>query len=423
MNDRIDLGPAFPPFDSAGRHRTFGVCDPAFDVILRRLPIPNLAPTITARESRRRTSAPRPDSGLPCPGEAVNPLRLFGRGALRRGRGRRRQRRQAGRTMVLSRKGRERALMGKRSGCPGGPVGARCPAGKQRLGARPLPESRRRNSRGVCMARSHPTDLPGTAGVLAGIVDDGAPPRPVARQPRPVRAPVGRRLSQWPGARFARAGEDAGAPRGIARRAHARPRPVLPELPYPGCAGVLPASREARHADGPYPAIAHPRSRIRAPRRPARFSRNSPVPEARPPRVPQIPQLRTRNPGSGNRVASPGSPGIPPSRRPARFASRKSRNCEPAIPDPGDAPARGPARLSRNSRTAPVPEARPPRVPQIPQLRTRNPGSGRRAGARPARLSRNSRTAPHPGRPPVRGLGRSLPGFTPPGGARRKPET
>ena len=33
------------------------------------------------------------------------------------------------------------------------------------------------------MAEPRPTDLPGTAGVLAGIVDDGAPPR--GRAPAP----------------------------------------------------------------------------------------------------------------------------------------------------------------------------------------------------------------------------------------------
>ena len=148
-----------------------------------------------------------------------------------------------------------------------------------------------------------------------------ADPFPFAH-PSVAGSPRARRLSQWPQARFARAGEDAGSPRRAGRRTHARPRPVVPELPYPGCAGVPPASREARHTDGPYPAIAHPRSRIRVPRRFARY------------------------------------PGIPPSRKPARPASRKSRNREPAIPDPGTAPAHGPARLSRNSRN------RPPAIPE-----------------------------------------------------------
>ncbi len=348
MNDRIDLGPAFPPFDSVGRHRTFGVCGRACDVLLQLLPVPNLASTVAMRESRHRPSARRADSRLPCPGEAVNPLRFFGRGALRRGRGRRRRRRRAGRTMVLSRKARERALMGRRSGSP---------RARRRTPPRRQAAPRRAASPGIPKAqftrRVHgpnptPPISPGTAGVLAGIVDDGAPPRPVARQPRPVRAPVGRRLSQWPRARFARAGEDAGAPRGIARRAHARPRPVIPELSYPGCAGVPPASREARHADGSYPEIAHPQFRIREPRRFARLSRNSPVPEARPPRIPQIPQVR-----------------IPQSR----------------IREP-----HGPARLSRNSRN------RPPRIPQIPQVRI--PQSRIREPHGPARLSRNSRNRP-----------------------------
>ena len=70
----------------------------------------------------------------------------------------------AGRTMVLSRKGRERALMGRRFGCSSGPSAPAGPAvrraGKRRLGARPLPESRRRNSRGVCMARIPPHRSP-----------------------------------------------------------------------------------------------------------------------------------------------------------------------------------------------------------------------------------------------------------------------
>ena len=145
-------------------------------------------------------------------------------------------------------------------------------------------------------------------------------------------------------------------------------RPVIPELPYPGCAGVPPASREARHAAAPRPAnpaIANPQSRIRAPRR-----------RAAPPGYPGTPLSRVR--GRPARLAR--------SATRSRLASRKSRKCEPAIPDPGAPPARRPARLSRNSRIAPVPDARLPRVPQIPQLPIRNPGSGRRAGHGPASM-------------------------------------
>ena len=161
-----------------------------------------------------------------------------------------------GRTMVLSRKGRERALMGRRSGCPRGAVGAWR-----------LPEPRRRNSRGVRMARSRPTDLPGTAGVLAGIVDDGAPPR--ARRSPALRGSAGFRNG-----------------RGRASRGPAR-TPALPGEARAAAARVL-----------------------------ARLSRNS---------------------------RSAPVPGRPPAPRPANPAI-----ANPAIPDPETAPARSPA--SRNSR-------------------------------------------------------------------------
>ena len=188
----------------------------------------------------------------------------------------------------------------------------------------------------------------------------------------------------------------------------ARSRPA----DLPGTAGVVddgaPLRGRApvgRRLSVEAPACATAASAFRAGRRGRRRSRGNRTPQPR--------------------AASPGYPGIPeplPSRKPARTASRKSRNCEsrnpgsgrrtatrlrpvipdrpdrprpgsppaprpanpasanPAIPDPGTAPARRPARLSRNARSAPVPEARPHRIPQIPQPRTRNPVSGRCAG-------------------------------------------
>ena len=109
------------------------------------------------------------------------------------------------------------------------------------------------------MARFRPTDLPGTAGVLAGIVDDGAPPRP-----------------------------------------------VIPELPNRPRPGSPPAPRPAN------PAIANPQSRI------------------------QVPRRRAAPPGY------PGTSGSPLSRAPTRPASRESRNCQFAIPDPGASPDAAP---------------------------------------------------------------------------------
>ena len=268
--------------------------------------------------------------------------------------------------MVLSRKVRERALMGKRSGCP---------RVRRRTTPRRQIAPRRAASPGIPKAqfarRVHgpnpappispgpPASSPASSMTARRPARLRACPDPCAR-PSVAGSLRERRLSQWPRARFARAGEDAGAPRGTGRRAHARPRPVIPELPYPGCAGVPPASREARHIDGSYPSIAHPRPRIRG------------------------------------RVASPGSPGIPPSRKPARLTSRKSRNREPAIPDPAAAPAHGPARLSRNSRTAPS------RKPARPASRkSRNPGSGRPASARPRPVLPELPERPRPGSPPA----------------------
>ena len=192
--------------------------------------------------------------------------------------------------MVLSRKGRERALIGKAIRMPPGPsasAGARRRAGSQRLGARCLPESRRRNSEAYAWPDPAPPISPGTAGVLAGIADDGA-----------------------------------------------RPRPVIPELPDRPRPGSPPASHPAD------PASANLQSRIRALRR------------------------RAAPPGY------PGTPGSPPSRKPAHPASRKSRNCE-----------------------------------------SRNPGSGRRAGAPPRPVLPEFPDRPRPGRPPVRVSGCSLPGF------------
>ena len=244
--------------------------------------------------------------------------------------------------MVLSRKGRERDLMGRRSGCPPGPstsaglsVGARRPAGKQRLGARPLPESRRRNSRGMRMTRSRPTDLPGTAGVLAGIVDDGA-----------------------------------------------QPRPVIPEFPRPG------SPLAPRPAN---PASANPQSRIRATRRRAALpgcpGTPGPLPSRKPARTAsrKSRKCESRNPGSGRRAGAPPRPVIPelpdrprPGRPPARTASRKSRKCE-----------------------------------------SRNPGPRCRAGAAPPGYPGTPGAPPHPGHPPAPRPRTITTGFTTAGRAGR----
>ena len=187
--------------------------------------------------------------------------------------------------MVLSRKGRERALMGRRRGgdpdAPGwGPAGARC-----------LPESRRRKRRvhGPIPPRRSPRDRR----VPAGIVDDGAPPLRGSAGFRNGRGRASRgpaRTPALPGEPRARTG----------RHRRARPRPVIPERPRPG---RPPAPHPAN------PAIPDPGTTPT--RRPARLSRNSrsaPVPER------------------------------PPAPRPANPAS-----ANPAIPDPGTAPARRPA--------------------------------------------------------------------------------
>ena len=185
--------------------------------------------------------------------------------------------------MVLSRKGRERALMGRRSGCPlGGPVGARC-----------LPEPRRRNSRGVRMARSRPADLPGTAGVLAGIVDDGAPALRGSAGFRNGRE----RASRGPARTPALPGE---ARAGTGNRAAAPRRPVIPERPDRPRPERPPAPRPAN------PAIANP----------------------------AIPD-----------------PGTAPTRRSARF-SRNSRNRSPAIPERRAAPGQRRGMTSRHARRA-----------------------------------------------------------------------
>ena len=106
---------------------------------------------------------------------------------------------------------------------------------------------------------SRPTDLLGTA----GVVDDDAPlqddppcagPVPFARLSL-AGSPRGRQLSQWPRARLARAGEDAGAPRGSARRKRASRRRAAPPG-YPGIPGsplsrapARPASRKSRNCE------------------------------------------------------------------------------------------------------------------------------------------------------------------------------
>ena len=181
-----------------------------------------------------------------------------------------------GRTMVLSRKGRERALMGRRSGCSRARVGARC-----------LPESRMPNSRGVRMARIPPHRLPGTAGVLAGLADDGAPALHGSAgfrngRERASRGPAGRRRSQG----------------------NRTPQPRAASLGYPGIPEPLPSRKPARTA--------------------SRKSRN----------------CESRNPGSGHprrRAAPPGypgTPGPPPSRKPGA-AGRTGRLPRHAGRSPG----------------------------------------------------------------------------------------
>ena len=195
--------------------------------------------------------------------------------------------------MVLCRKGRERALMGRRSGWPSGPSAfAGLSGARLRVGARRLPESRMPNSRGVRMA---------------GI--------PLLRFPwdrrRPRRHRPWRRAVSLASTRSLLCAGRSPDLRGSAdfRNGCARPRPVVPELP-----------ERPRPAN---PAIAHPRSRIRAPRRSA---------------------------------APPGSPGSLLSRAPARPASRNSRNPPPAIPERGAAPGSGVS--AGRSRSLFSPEAR-----------------------------------------------------------------
>ena len=195
--------------------------------------------------------------------------------------------------MVLCRKGRERALMGRRSGWPSGPsASAGLSGARLRVGARRLPESRMPNSRGVRMA---------------GI--------PLLRFPwdrrRPRRHRPWRRAVSLASTRSLLCAGRSPDLRGSAdfRNGCARPRPVVPELP-----------ERPRPAN---PAIAHPRSRIRAPRRSA---------------------------------APPGSPGSLLSRAPARPASRNSRNPPPAIPERGAAPGSGVS--AGRSRSLFSPEAR-----------------------------------------------------------------
>ena len=169
--------------------------------------------------------------------------------------------------------------------------------------------------------------------------------RLTAARPSVAGSPWKRRLSQRPRARFARAGEDAGAPRGTARRNRA-PQPTrgLARLSRNSWTAPVPEARP--HRVPQIPQLRIPRSGSgRTPRRPARLSRNSrsaPVPGARTPRVPRIPQSRIRAP---RRSAAP------PPRTRGRPASRKSRNCESRDPGSGRTP---PVRFAapRRERTA-----------------------------------------------------------------------
>ena len=152
---------------------------------------------------------------------------------------------------------------------------------------------------------------------------------PGARASRPHRAKRDTQLARIPQITQLRTRDPESG-----RRAHARPRPVIPELPYPGCAGVPPRlARSATH------------------RRPVFRDRASTIPDPGAASLrPVIPEL----PGPGSLPAShPANPAI----------------ANPAIPDPGTAPAHGPARLSRNSRTA------------RPQSRNAAPGQRRRRRA------------------------------------------
>ena len=364
MNDRIGLGPASRPFDSAGRHRTVGVCGRACDVVLQLLPVPNLAPTVAARIA---ASPVRSATGLQialsrqgCQSPPVfRPRRVSPQP------GRPRQRRRAGRTMVLSRKGRERALMRRRPGCP------------RSLSARGLSRNPE-GARGVCMAEPRPTDLPGTAGVLAGIVDDGAPPR--------GRAPVGRRLSVEAPAFATAAGALRAGRRGRRRsqgkRAetgrHSR-RAASPG--YPGTPGTPPsrkpartASRKSRNCESRNPGTAPARHSARL----SRNARTAPVPGARTHRVPQIPQLRIpRSRIREPRRRAPLRPVIP--ERPDR-----SRPGRPPAPRPANPAIANPR--SGSGRTPPVRFAAPRRERTAAFARP-----ARRAGA----TANSAGTAPH----------------------------
>ena len=208
------------------------------------------------------------------------------------------------------------------------------------------------------MAEPRPTDLFGTAGVLAGIAHGAAPPR--------GRAPVGRRRS-----RGKRAPEPGAAPARRPARLSRNPR-----------SAPVPDARALRVPQ--IPQLRIPQSRIRAPRRSARFSRNSrsaPVPDACTPRIPQIPQLRI--PQSRIRTA----------RRPARF-SRNPRSVD--ADDPFSTPLGGlvePHRafVRENALDAADPDVRcpeaqavvgPDRLDRVRAIRRRRPGADARVARR-----------------------------------------
>ena len=231
MNDRIGLGSASPPFDPAGRHRTFGVCGLACDVVLRGLPVPNLAPTAAMRESRHRLVRPATGLQTALPRRGCQSLPVFRpRRALPGPESLRQRRAGRERTMVLSRKGRERALIiGRRSGCPPGP-----------------------SARGVSR------NPEGAIREACAWPDPTPPISPGPPASSPASSMTARRLSVEAPA-FATAASALRAGRQGRRRSRGK------RAPEPGAAAAL---------------------------RPARNSRTAPVPEARPPRVPQIPQLR-----------------------------------------------------------------------------------------------------------------------------------
>ena len=195
-----------------------------------------------------------------------------------------------------------------------------------------------------------------------------------------IRMPPGPSAHNAPPASSASARGLSRSPEGAIREGCAWPDPTPPISP--GTAGVLAGIVDdgALSRGGP-PAPIRSRSRAhRSPALPANTSfRNDRERASRGPvRTPALPQ--------GNRAprpctAPPGYPGTPPSRKPARPASRKFRKRESATPDPGTAPFRlfPDENKPPNSRRFDKAVARPPGRRNPPQPPAPKPLERRRA--------------------------------------------